>query len=33
MRPQAYLIWLDCRELGLSHEALNAFSSTKPDSH
>ena len=26
MRPQAsYLIWLDCRELGLSHEALNAF--------
>ena len=26
IRPQAsYLIWLDCRELGLSHEALNAF--------
>lgn len=26
MRPQAsYLIWLDCRELGLSHEDLNAF--------
>ena len=26
IHPQAsYLIWLDCRELGLSHEALNAF--------
>lgn len=34
MRPQAsYLIWLDCRELGLSHEDLNAFFVEKPDWH
>ena len=26
MRPQAsYLVWLDCREMGLSQEALNDF--------
>ena len=30
MRPQAsYLVWLDCRELGLTHDELNDFFASK----